>query len=229
MTYHGPTSLEELMTWARNRPKRDDFAVFGVDGLPGKGKSSLVLQLAEHLYPLFDPMKHIAFRNHDILPIARSLPPGGILDIDEAIAAGGNKRRSMSRENVDNMEFLNTTRKRRIILFYIAPFYGDMDKAIREHMHWLLRVDARGEGTAYECQRVGMQSPKIWLEERFRFEFPDCRTARPELWAAYKARSDQYMGGEDSMVKRREMVDLYRSRLRTAIPARLPHPHRGQP
>lgn len=217
--YHGPKSLDKLCEWAVGRCERNLNANFLVTGEPGVGKSALVLMMAKRIYPAFDPKLHVATSVQDINSIVKMLPPGGVIDVDEAIVAGGNKRRAMEGGNKDNVDRFATDRKRNLVRFDILPHLSEADKVLTHYTSWMLDVRKRGVVTVLEPVRLGFKHLAVNFTERFTEEFPDCAKEYPGLWGAYQERIFSYLNGErdgvaQSLERRAIMRNLIRARLR---------------
>lgn len=215
--YHGPVGIDQLVTWLQGRPKRNLHAILLVNGEPGMGKSGLALQLGRAVQgPSFNPQRQIVLSFTELEAASRNLPRGSVIIVDEAILAGGNKRRGLTKDNVANMDYLNTTRKRGHIVIYIVPHYEDADKSIRDHAHWVLDVVSRGRVVAFEPIKGGVKKLAIFLEPRFEDVFPNCEEALPRTWASYLERIEGHLAGDESKTnpERERRVHSFRSIVR---------------
>lgn len=196
---HGPRTLEEWAKWALRRCETDNDVVAVIGGETGTGKSSLALLLMRALHRLqsttFRVTRQVLWQGGEaLLEAARSLPRGSVVVIDEAIVAGGNRRRAMSNENVFVQEFLNTCRTYGLIVFFLIPRVGDLDSVVEGRANWTFLCNLpRGSGMAYENVRVGgPKSRGVYLQERFEFRFPDPAVVMPSEWAEYQAEKARY-------------------------------------
>lgn len=210
--WHGPTDLSALAVYASNRMRNDYDFVWAAVGPPGTGKSSLNLQFgAEIQAPVpIVVREQVVFRPSDVVHVARRLGKYKVILPDEASRQGGNKRRSMSAANVDQMEYLDTCRAFNQALGYATPEYDHLDSAIQERLQWLLHLQGRGHGIAYEMQHRGKPGDRIHFPKaRFEFRFPDLWETDPEQAKEYLAFKAEFLSGRnlDGVAKQRSLED----------------------
>lgn len=186
--YHGPQSLREWSQWARNRAANDNDVIIVVSGETGSGKSSLALLMARKLQEeKFVCEMQVLWDVASLLQRARDIGEGKVLIIDEAMVAGGNRRRAMSNDNIETQNHLNTCRVFHQIVLFLAPNFADLDISIQNRVKWNFHVTGRGEFDAYEVIPVGgPKSRSTYSQLRFSDTFPDPKAAAPELWAEYE-------------------------------------------
>lgn len=216
--YHGPKNLNDLCKWAQNRCKRDQNANFIVTGEPGTGKSGLVLMMALAIQPTFRPKTNVALRMPDIDRIIKRLKPGEVLDVDEAVLAGGNKRRAMEKGNKDNLDHFATDRKLNVVRFDIMPHLGEADKSVQSYGHWLLKTQRLGVVECFEPVHYGFKNLSVRWVPRFTEEFPDAKEIMPEVWGEYKGLIMQYLKGDGTdLGARQERVEKFRAVIRREL------------
>lgn len=171
---HVPQDLESLVQWWRGRMRRNWDAVFAIIGPPGTGKSELGIEVNTDLQAPepFNIKEQVVFKPADVPHVARRLPKYRAIQSDESSRGGGNKRRAMSRENVDNMEYLDTCRANNQAVCFITTEWEHLDSAIQERCQWVLEARGRGHGVAYEVIHRGKPDNRYhYLKERWPFSW----------------------------------------------------------
>lgn len=189
-----PATLQELAQWTNNRIQAKKRAVFLITGETGIGKSGFGLMFMDEIMGWEQGRLNVrrqVVRSESEWEAARKLcGPGEPIMDDESVASGSNVRRPLSGENVAKMVSINTGRKLLQPLVFVMPFFDDFDKRQLKHVDWRLDLkEPRGNGQAYEVQKVGLQKTGIWLEPRFPFKYPNCEEVRPDLWEPYMERA----------------------------------------
>lgn len=195
---HGPQSIRELCKWILGKLFDDDDVVIAIAGRTGTGKSCLGLLLAQRLQELapLDVSKQILFASDNLLHSARELPEGSVIVLDEATVAG-NRRRSMSNQNIGIMDHLNTCRIFHHCVIFIGPQFADLDISIQTRCKWLLQVTERGKFNAIELEPVGGPTDRLIIPVvRFQDEFPNPAThedsAIRKLYVDYLAAKESF-------------------------------------
>lgn len=124
----------------------DNLVLFAGD--PGNGKSTLMLQMARLLDPTFS-IDRIHFTIKDFLDSARSAKPYQCIAADELLV---NRRRSMTGNNMDIVDFLQVCRALNLHLFICFPHAGMLDRAILDH-RVRYRIDVTSQGRAQLTER----------------------------------------------------------------------------
>jgi len=206
---HVPGDLESLITWWRGRMRRNWDAVFAIIGDPGTGKSDLALQIGSDLQapvPL-NVVEQVVFKPADVPHVARRLPKFRYIQSDESSRAGGNKRRAMSKENVANMEYLDTCRANNQAVCFIAPSWDHLDTPIQERAQWVLEVRGRGHGVAYEVIKRGKPDNRYYyLKERWPWTAESTEKLAPLVWASYLKAKDDFLAGRLSEGRARTLA-----------------------
>lgn len=117
--------------------KRDMNATFVIVGVPGRGKSTLALKLAEDLDTTFN-IERVCYSVTEMVQlIARTgterLEPGSVIMFDEIVnESGAYSRTALSRHNQVMNFVIANMRARRLILLICLPKFTQLDKDIRE-------------------------------------------------------------------------------------------------
>lgn len=196
---HVPQDLGSLIEWWRGRMRRNWDAVFGIIGEPGTGKSDLALQICSDLQAPepFNVKEQVVFKPADVPHVARRLGKFLAIQSDESSRAGGNKRRAMSKENVANMEYLDTCRANNQAVAFLAPSWDHLDSPIQERCQWVLEVRGRGHGVAYEVIKRGKPDNRFfYLKERWPWTSQSIADLAPDKWAEYLQAKDDFLAGK---------------------------------
>lgn len=200
--WHGPECMREWIQWAKGQvpPHANQHTCTALVGPPGAGKSGgglcIFIDVQEQPFVVRD---QVHFRTSDRIHVARRLGKGLVVYGDESSGKGGNKRRAMSAENVDNMVDLDTMRQRNQHTVFTSPEFGHLDPAIQEACQWVHEFHKDRHVVSYEVQHRGKPDNRYhFLKERFQTEaFPHAELVHPELWAELRACKDEYLAGAD--------------------------------
>lgn len=160
-----------------------------------KGKSSLATYLGTLIDASFDE-KRFVFTPFGFNRKQDELAPGQLIVKDEP--RGGQKRRSMSNENLQQIDDLTEWGFRNLAAILIHPKAGSIDRAqLGLADAWVHIHKAREAATWRDIQHrtiVTEDGPKdmVRMLPGFSFNFPDAAVAFPHIWTPYKARSFQY-------------------------------------
>jgi hypothetical protein len=204
--YHGPQDMGQLIQWGRNQIAHQQHWVSATVGPPGSGKSGFNICLAIALQDPtpFDPVRQIAMRPMDRKPLSQALPPGCAIVDDESTGMGGHRRRSMSRENVDNIQDFDAMRGRRQATILTGPDYQDFDGAIKKHVSWVFDLKKDKTATVYEVVPSGRPDNRYYnLQQRFYIErTPHASILYPDVWASYmRDQKGPYLAGFTPMAR----------------------------
>lgn len=207
MNHHSAHDMEELIAAWKRRVKRNLHVVWASIGDPGSGKSETNLLVGSELqgYPI-DVETQVAFRPKDRILLAQRLPRFTTVLDDESSGEGGNKRRSMSTSNVDNMMDLDACRGRNQFMGFAAPRWNSLDSVIQNHVMWLFAHHLDHSMKAYEMIEVGPPTKR----ERFpklRFtvaKVPFLGDKYPEVRTEYLAAKERHMRGGSTDTARQE-------------------------
>lgn len=204
---------------------RDDDVVIAICGGTGSGKSTLARLLMRKLqdHPV-DAEKQLIWSQSQITESARTLPEFSALQIDEALAAGGNRRRAMSSDNVNLMEHLNTCRTFHHAMLFCSPQFGDLDLSVQTRCLGIIEVYERGKYRWYELVKdSSVMERGVFPVLRFEDRFPD-DTGHPEpdaraLRLAYDELKLKYsmQGSDKTTPVRREFIKECREKIRAVL------------
>lgn len=196
---HVPQDLGGVVDWIRGRLRRDWDAVFAIIGPPGTGKSDLAIQVLTDIQAPapFVIRDQVAFKPSDVPHIARRQGKYRCILSDESSREGGNKRRSMSRGNVEQMEYLDTCRANNQAVCYVAPEWEHLDSAIQERCQYVVELRGRGHGVVYEVIHRGKPDNRFhYLKERFAFTFEGLITIAPGVRQEYDRFKADFLAGK---------------------------------
>ena len=120
-----------------NVHERDLNATFVIVGVPGRGKSTLGLRIAEDFDQSFT-VDRVCYSVVDMVRLlakkgTEKLKPGSVILFDEIVnEQGGYSRTALSRHNQVMNFVVANMRARRIILIICLPKFTQLDKDIRE-------------------------------------------------------------------------------------------------
>jgi len=179
-----------------------------VSGLPGSGKSSLCLRLAELVSMKLTGENAITSENiNDSLLglvefIQKANPKGVNIGVTEEISVLFPSRRAMAHENVAVGKILDTCRKKKIILFANAPLWPSIDSHIRALGNvYVETLRISKEDKVVICKALRLQTNPgngktywHWLRRKGR-EVHRIFTRKPNAitWRNYEKRKDQFM------------------------------------
>lgn len=194
---HSPAALA---TYFRGRLHRNQHAVWASFGPPGSGKSEGNIMLGMEIQgrPI-DVRRQIAFRPIDRKHLAQALPKFSVILDDEATGEGGHRRRSMSTDNVDNIQDLDACRGRNQANGFAAPRLIDLDAAIQAHLMGYMEWHPDHSCEWFEAIRGGPQwDPTVYWEPRFTVpcdKVPRLGDYYPDIERQYLAAKADHMKG----------------------------------
>lgn len=179
----------------RTRLHSDKDAVVLVDGPPGSGKSTQVIDRCRRLDPTFTPKtlpRRVAFHPADVALLYRSTPRYGAAWIDEAGSAGLLATDTFSQDQKNLVELINLIRARNVVLFIIIPDPGDLAKAFRarraDYRISCEEIPVGGTGAAWVARRV--RGRKYFLDDGRWLGFSDEKVMNPVAWPDYRSSRD---------------------------------------
>lgn len=186
--------IRELIT------KHDTDSILVVCGVERVGKSSLALQMAQYIDPLFT-VDQVVFDVENMYKQVYSLKPGQVLILDEAANAFFS-RTSMSKDQVEGVKLLTVMGERNLCVIMCIPSFFILDRYIREHrISSLIKVVARGKMKFYSRKRIkqSFYNPKAnafnWANCNFVDRFN--KFSGP-LWEKYKKKKAEYLSARRS-------------------------------
>lgn len=215
-----------IINHINQRYKKGLYSLILVTGLPGTGKSSFSLRVAELVSERIHSENRITEKNVvdsflDFLKILKDIKePGVIIDIEE-VSVLFPTRRAMAIDNVNLGKVLDTCRKKRVIIIANAPIF----KSIESHMRtmssilvetmginksaevviaktWRLQTNPHsGKTYRHTFQRKGRDISKIYTKK-----------PRESTWENYENKKDEfitdlYVDLEHSTQKKKDKKD----------------------
>lgn len=119
-------------------------------GDPGRGKSTLAMQLAYAFDPDFS-LEHVHFTIPELLDDARQLEHYRCVVADEFLM---NRRGSMRKDNIDMVEFLQICRGLNLHMLLCFPYAHRLDRAvIEDRIRYMIDVPTKGLAVLMERKR----------------------------------------------------------------------------
>lgn len=128
--------------------KRDLDNVVLFAGDPGNGKSTLMLQIARLLDPTFE-INRIHFTVNNFLNDAKQRKPFECVAADELLM---HRRKSMTKENIDMVDFMQVCRALNLHILLCFPHAGMLDRAVLDR-RVRYRIDVPKQGIAQLSER----------------------------------------------------------------------------
>ncbi len=196
-----------VVNYTNKRLKHQHTNIF-VIGLPGTGKSSTCIRLAEIIKvsrkERFDIDAEI-FLTSSLLEFVRALrqsKEGKAIIIIEEVSVLFGSRRSMAGDNVDVNKIMDTCRKKRITIISNAPIWGGIDsymrgmgnliietlkinlthKVVISKFHRLQTNPASGKTYRHTMQRSGRDVSRMFTQ-----------MPSKDLWDKYEEDKDKFM------------------------------------
>lgn len=184
--------VTELIDKMRGVVRKNWDNVVLVSGVEGTGKSRLVLQIARAVDPSFSSNR-IWFHREDFLACAKEAPRYGSVVWDEMLLS---KRRTMSRNTVEVLDFLQVCRGLNLHLFLVTPHEDLTDAALTDYrVRWNLHVARRGVCKIRVRRRKSTPSgPKYWWDTVGAFTY---KAGSGSLVDAYEEKKKRHMRGMD--------------------------------
>lgn len=221
MTHHAISDLKGLARQAKRKCANNQNMQIGIYGPTGSGKTAVALLLAKEINDDLDVQVQVVFSSAAREAAIRRIPRGRVIIEDEAMLTGGNRRRAMSRDNVEAQNSLVKGRKMGHVRIRIMPFMDDDDSAQFKHMHYVFKLHSEenpGLGDVYEVFKRGLKKTSIWLEHRWPFKYPFFGDLHPDLWNEYDERVKNWLRGGElddaDQIIREERVALFRQIVR---------------
>lgn len=196
-----------IINYISDRFKKGLYTMILVTGLPGTGKSSVCLRLAELASLKLHGENTITSDTvvDSLLGILKKLRtlrgPGEFIDVEE-ISVLFPSRRSMASENVAVGRILDTCRKRQVILFSNAPIFTSIDSHVRSMAHILIETQKILKGQEIVISKAWklQTNPHTGKTYRHRFtrngrDISLFITKKPnaEVWEQYEKKKDQFL------------------------------------
>jgi hypothetical protein len=198
---------DSIVNYIVDRNRKGLYTLCLVTGLPGTGKSSVSIRLAELTSLKLHDENRITedYIVDSLLGFLKRLrkvkKPGEIIIIEEISVLFGS-RRSMAIENVAIGRVLDTCRKLGVILFSNAPIFSGIDSHIRCMAHVLVetqRIYKKAEVVMSKAWKL-QTNPHSGKTYRHRFnrhgkEVTLFVTKKPgsELWEKYEKSKDDFL------------------------------------
>jgi len=208
INYDELPEADVIINYIKNRKKKGLYTLTLTTGLPGTGKSSIDMRLAE-LTSIELAGKNIITEANvidDILGLIKFIKDANenevCIGIIEEISVLFPSKRAMSHDNVVVGKLLDTARKKQIILFANAPIFPSIDKHMRSLGNIYvetLRINRTAKVVIAKALRMQTNpgSGKTyfhWLK-RSRKEVHRIFVRKPssEVWKSYEARKDRFL------------------------------------
>lgn len=200
MGHHSCKSIGEVAALGRRLVKRNQHFVWATFGDPGSGKSEFNLIFAKALQGEWPDIKtQVAFRPKDRVKMARGLGRFKVILDDEATGEGGNKRRPMAKDNVDNAMDMDACRGRNQFVGFACPDGKRLDSGVLDHLMWFFVMSKDHGLKAYETYKYGPPlNRKLGSRLRFKLdpgEVPFLGDLNPELRQEYLDAKEAHMRG----------------------------------
>ena len=198
MNHHSCKTIGQVAAQGRRRVKNNQHFVWAAVGEPGSGKSEFNLMFAKELQGSWPDIKtQVAFRPKDRVKMARALGRYKVILDDEASGEGGNKRRPMSKDNVDNAMDMDACRGRNQFVGFACPSLKRLDDGVVDHLMWLFVLGQDHSLKAYEMVKYGPPTNRK-VRPRYRFKVarvPWLGDVNPELRQEYLEFKEDHMRG----------------------------------
>jgi len=208
INYDELPEADVIINYIKNRKKKGLYTLTLTTGLPGTGKSSIDMRLAE-LTSIELAGKNIITEANvidDILGLIKFIKDANenevCIGIIEEISVLFPSKRAMSHDNVVVGKLLDTARKKQIILFANAPIFPSIDKHMRSLGNIYvetLRINRTAKVVIAKALRMQTNpgSGKTyfhWLK-RSRKEVHRIFVRKPssEVWKSYEVRKDRFL------------------------------------
>ncbi len=212
-----------IINYIKARKKRGLYTLILTTGLPGTGKSSIDIRLAELVSIELTGKNMITEANiiDDVLGLITFLRNAKenevCIGIIEEISVLFPSRRAMSHDNVVVGKLLDTARKKQVILFANAPIFPSIDKHMRSLGNIYietLRINRTAKVVVAKALRMQTNpgSGKTyfhWLK-RARKEVHRIFVRKPssEIWKNYEKRKDKFLDELYEDLKKKTMKKL---------------------
>ncbi len=200
-----PQEIDEFWTQEfHDRLHSDKDVVVMVNGLPGSGKSTAILDrmhkldVAEYGQPTeIVPAllsSHIAFKPWEVPTCYRETPRYSTFSIDEAATTALMATGTFNPDQMDLVELINIVRAKNIALFIAIPDPSDLAKSFRaRRADYRMEIPDYPEGninTYYVGQKV--RGRKHFLDDGRWLGFMDEETYNPVQFHDYRTSSDAF-------------------------------------
>ena len=208
INYDELPEADVVLNYIKMRKKKGLYTLTLTTGLPGTGKSSIDMRLAELVSIALTGENKITEANviDDILGLIKFIKDADenevCIGVIEEISVLFPSRRAMSHDNVVVGKLLDTARKKQIILFANAPIFPTIDKHMRSLGNIYietLRINKKQEVVVAKALRMQTNpgSGKTyfhWLK-RARKEVHRIFVRKPssETWKSYENRKDKFL------------------------------------
>lgn len=196
-----------IINYIADRYRKGLYTLTLVTGLPGTGKSSACLRLAEltsiklHGENRITP-DNVLESNLDILKALRETKKPGKIFVVEEMSVLFPSRRAMASENVTVGRILDTCRKKQVILFANAPIFTSIDNHARSMAHILVETQKILKTQAVVVSKAWRLQTNPHTGKCYRHRFlrgnRDVNlfyTRKPdnEVWEEYEKRKDKFL------------------------------------
>ena len=208
INYANLPEADVVINYIKNRKKKGLYTLTLTTGLPGTGKSSIDMRLAELVSIELTGENNITEANviDDILGLIKFIKDADekkvCIGVIEEISVLFPSRRAMAHDNVVVGKLLDTARKKQIILFANAPIFPTIDKHMRSLGNIYietLRINRKQGVVVAKALRMQTNpgSGKTyfhWLR-RARKEVQRVFVRKPssETWKSYEERKDKFL------------------------------------
>lgn len=208
INYEGLPEADVVINYIRMRKKKGLYTLVLTTGLPGTGKSSIDMRLAELLSIGLTGKNTITEANviDDVLGLISFLKSAKenevCIGVIEEISVLFPSRRAMSHDNVVVGKLLDTARKKQVILLANAPILPNIDKHMRSLGNIYietLRINRKAEVVVAKALRMQTNpgSGKTYYHwmKRKKKEVHRIFVRKPssETWKTYEKRKDKFL------------------------------------
>lgn len=173
--------------------ERDETVWVPINGAPGCGKSTLMLQLAGAVDPTFydEPLWHrIAWTGSTLVRLRGQVSPGSALAADEMRDFW--KREGMTTGNREVAHSAFEERKLNHLILALGPDWNEVDPSIRETTvapDWRIEIPRKGEWHILQAHNMGAGRPGGYSIHT-KSTFHDLSGTK--LWEVYSRLADRF-------------------------------------
>lgn len=150
-------TVDEFAEILKKRTQIKADAVLIIDGPPGNGKTTLEIEIARRIDPLFTIRRNIIFDPNPkniMEKITKELPPGSPVGLDEGMRAA-NARKAMTANNLFLGEYFSVNRKDFKIIMICVPSIQQIDTSLRnQRATFWVHVIERGVALVFKRSRA---------------------------------------------------------------------------
>ncbi len=209
-----------VVNYIIDRWKKGLYSLVLVGGLPGTGKSSTCIRLAELTQMKLTGENNFKVDNVldsflDLIKFVKNAKPDKVCTgVVEEVSVLFPGRRAMSSENVDVAKLLDTARKKKVILFANAPIYPSIDshmRALGNVYIQTIKIYKKAELVFSKCYKIQTNpaTGKTYTHN-FKRGVKDVNrmyTLKPskETWEDYEGKKDKFLDELYSKAEARAM------------------------